>query len=61
MLVGALRGQHIIRLMIEDNRVIGEERLLTEENQRFRDLATGLDGSLFAITDAGRLYRISTP
>ena len=61
LFVGALRGQHIIRLMIENNRVIGEERLLTEENQRFRDLATGLDGSLFAITDAGRLYRISKP
>jgi glucose/arabinose dehydrogenase len=49
---------HIIRLVIKDNRVVGEERLLADENQRFRDITQGNDGALYAITDQGRLYRI---
>ncbi len=58
LFIGALSGQHIVRLVIENNRITGEERLLTGENQRFRDITQGMDGALYAITDAGRLYRI---
>lgn len=58
LFIGGLKSQHIIRLLIIDNKVVGEERLLENENQRFRDIAVGLDGALYAITDAGRLYRI---
>jgi glucose/arabinose dehydrogenase len=38
--------------------VTGEERLLEKESQRFRDIAVGKDGALYAVTDAGRMYRI---
>lgn len=58
LFVCALSGTHIARLVIEDNRVVGEERLLSSENQRFRDITQGTDGALYAITDGGRLYRI---
>ena len=58
LFIGALSGQHIVRLVIKNNKVIGEERLLASEQQRFRDITQGLDGALYAITDAGRLYRI---
>lgn len=58
LFIGGLKGQHIIRLLIEDNKVIGEERLLESEGQRFRDITVGLDGALYAITDSGRLYRV---
>lgn len=58
LFIGALSGQHIVRLVIENNRVTGEERLLAGENQRFRDITQGADQALYAITDAGRLYRI---
>jgi aldose sugar dehydrogenase len=58
LFMGGLRSQHIIRLLIRDNKVIGEERLLENEGQRFRDISVGLDGALYAITDSGRLYRI---
>lgn len=58
LFVGALSGMHIVRLVIENNRVVGEERLLASERQRFRDVTQGTDGALYAITDAGRLYRI---
>ncbi|MCP9746987.1 PQQ-dependent sugar dehydrogenase [Lacihabitans sp. CS3-21] len=58
LFVGCLSGMHINRLVIKENKVIGEERLLTEEYQRFRDVHQGKDGSLYAITDQGRLYKI---
>jgi glucose/arabinose dehydrogenase len=58
LFIGSLSGMHIIRLVIENEKVVGEERLLTKENQRFRDITQGADGALYAITDQGRLYRI---
>ncbi|MEA4948048.1 MAG: PQQ-dependent sugar dehydrogenase [Petrimonas sp.] len=60
LFVGALRGSHIIRLVIdyESNRIVAEERLLEEEKQRFRHVVQGPDDALYAITDQGRLYRI---
>jgi glucose/arabinose dehydrogenase len=59
LFIGSLSGTHICRLVIEDNKVTGEERLLAEEGQRFRDITQGLDGALYAVTDEGRLYRIA--
>ena len=58
LFIGSLSRTHIVRLVIENNRVVGEERLLAGENQRFRDLTQGTDNALYAITDGGRLYRI---
>ncbi|MGB4400192.1 MAG: PQQ-dependent sugar dehydrogenase [Daejeonella sp.] len=58
LFIGSLSGMHIIRLVIENDRVVGEERLLATEGQRFRDITQGTDNALYAITDAGRLYRI---
>jgi glucose/arabinose dehydrogenase len=59
LFIGALSGKHILRLVIKDNKVIGEERLLADQNQRFRSTMQGKDGALYAITDEGRLYRIA--
>ena len=58
LFITALSGMHVCRLVIENNKVTGEERLLSGENQRFRDITEGVDGALYAITDQGRLYRI---
>lgn len=60
LFVGALRGSHIIRLIIDNstNKIIGEERLLSGERQRFRHVVQGPDEALYAITDQGRLYRL---
>lgn len=58
LFIGSLSGMHISRLVIENNRIIGEERLLADQRQRFRDITQAMDGALFAITDEGRLYRI---
>lgn len=60
LFVSCLSGMHIARLIINNsNKVVGEERLLSGENQRFRDITQGKDGALYAVTDQGRLYRIS--
>lgn len=58
LFLGCLSGQHIIRLVIDGEKVIAEERLLEDRGERFRDLLEGLDGALYAITDSGKMYRI---
>ncbi|UZJ64572.1 PQQ-dependent sugar dehydrogenase [Sphingobacterium sp. KU25419] len=58
LFIGGLSSTHIARLVIKDNKVVGEERLLAKEGQRFRDITQGKDGALYAITDLGRLYKI---
>ncbi|MDR6967487.1 glucose/arabinose dehydrogenase [Flavobacterium arsenatis] len=58
LFITGLSSTHIARLVIENNKVVGEERLLKDERQRFRDITQGKDGALYAVTDEGRLYRI---
>lgn len=58
LFIGGLSSQHICRLVIENNKVTGEERLLVEQKERFRDVAYA-NGMLYAITDNGKLFRIS--
>lgn len=58
LFIACLSGMHIARLVIQNNKVVGEERLLSGENQRFRDITQGRDGALYAVTDGGKLYRI---
>ncbi len=58
LFIGGMSSQHIARLVIEDNKVTGEERLLEGEGQRFRDVGMGPDDALYAVTDEGRLYRL---
>lgn len=58
LFIAGLRGSHVVRLMLEDNRVIGEERLLQDMGERYRDLSVGMDGALYAVTDSGKMYRL---
>lgn len=61
-LVSALKFELISRLTRDaEGRIIGEERLLTEQFGRIRDLKEAQDGSLVAVTDDdnGLLIRIS--
>lgn len=59
LMIGCLSGEKIIRLVIKDNKVVGEEWLLTDQKERFRDVLSGKDGNLYGITDSGKLYRVS--
>ncbi|WP_255547622.1 PQQ-dependent sugar dehydrogenase [Mucilaginibacter sp. dw_454] len=59
LFVGGLSGSHIARLIIKNNKVVGEERLFKELNERWRALVTGRDGALYGLTDNGNFYRIA--
>jgi len=58
LFIACLSGTHICRLVIENNKVIGEERLLADQGERFRDIVDGRDGALYAVTDSGKLYKV---
>ena len=59
LFIACLSGQHINRIVMKDNKVVGEERLLLDQKERFRDVLNGSDGNLYGITDSGKLYKIS--
>jgi glucose/arabinose dehydrogenase len=61
LFIGALREKRLVRLVIEGNRVTGEEHLLADRNQRIRDVRQGPDGALYIVTDQenGELWKIS--
>jgi glucose/arabinose dehydrogenase len=58
--IGALVTQELIRLQFDGDRVVHEERLLGELNQRIRDVRQGPDGYLYVLTDEanGGLYKL---
>jgi glucose/arabinose dehydrogenase len=58
LFIGGLSSMHIARLVIVNNKVVGEERLLEDKRERFRDVAYS-NGMLYAVTDNGSMYRIS--
>ena len=60
LFIGALREQRLVRLELEDNRVAGEEHLLTDRSQRVRDVRQGPDGALYLVTDRenGQLWKV---
>jgi glucose/arabinose dehydrogenase len=50
--VGALKDQSLVRLRLQGERVVEEERLLKGGLGRIRDVRTGPDGYLYVLTDA---------
>lgn len=58
LFICGLSSTHIARLVIKDNKVVGEEILLKDKRERFRDIAQ-MNGMLYAVTDGGFLFRIS--
>lgn len=59
LFIGGLAPSYIVRVVIEDDIIVGEERLLTDEGERFRDILVTEDGALIASTDGGKIYRIT--
>ncbi|MBD9611263.1 PQQ-dependent sugar dehydrogenase [Pseudomonas sp. PDM02] len=58
--IGALVSQELIRLQLDGDRVVHEERLMGELNKRIRDVRQGPDGYLYVLTDEddGVLYKV---
>lgn len=61
LFVAHLAGGHVSRLVLKNDRVVGEERFLLSQNQRVRDVQMGPDGAIWALTDNidGRLVRLA--
>lgn len=59
LFVGALAGRQVVRLLIDDGSVRGEEKLLLN-TLRFRDVEQGPDGALYLLTDEenGKLLKL---
>ncbi len=60
LFVGALASRQLVRLDLDGDRVVGEERLLTGFGHRIRDVRNGPDGALYLLTDSadGRVLKI---
>ena len=58
LLLGALRGKQVSRLDLDGQSVRSEYPLLTEIDERVRDLKVAGDGSIYILTEAGRLTRL---
>jgi aldose sugar dehydrogenase len=60
LFVGALRGQMLVRLTLEGEQVVAEERMLQNQVGRIRDVRQGPDGFIYLLTDArnGTLLRL---
>ncbi|MBU6165507.1 MAG: sorbosone dehydrogenase family protein [Alphaproteobacteria bacterium] len=61
ILVGGLRSTALVRLVLKGDKVVGEERLLTDRKQRIRDVIEGPAGELYLLTDDvdGRLLKVT--
>jgi len=61
LLIAGLGGKSLTRLVLDGDRVTGEERLLTGLGERIRDVAVGPDGAVWVITDEedGKLVRLA--
>ncbi len=58
LFLSGLSSMQLVRLVIENNKVVGEESLLLDKKERIRDV-TELNGDIYVVTDTGILFRIS--
>jgi glucose/arabinose dehydrogenase len=63
LFLGALADRNLIRLQLDGNRVVSEERLLVDLGKRIRDVRVGADGNVYVLTDEddGALLRLVPP
>jgi len=59
--VTSLSQSHLARLVLKGDKVVGEERLLTDLRERLRQVKQGPDGALYVLNDMekGKLLRLT--
>lgn len=57
LFVGAMAGQHLVRLVLDGDKVVAEEKLLEGRNWRIREVKQGPDGSIYVFAN-NRLVRL---
>ncbi len=60
LFIGALKARALVRLTLNGERVVGEERLLEDFGERIRDVRNGPGGTLYVLTDddPGKLIKL---
>jgi aldose sugar dehydrogenase len=63
LFVAELVGKSVVRLVLKGDRVVAEERLLTDLNTRIRGVNEGPDGALYILTDGagGKILKLVPP
>lgn len=58
--IGALKQQALIRLRLQGDKVVSEQRFLEDRKERIRDVRVGPDGFVYVLTDErdGKLLRL---
>ena len=61
LFVGSMKDKMLVRLVMANDRVTGEEHLLQDRGQRVRDVRQGPDGALYLVTDEdnGELWKVA--
>jgi glucose/arabinose dehydrogenase len=61
LFIGGLATRILVRLELNGDKVVKEERLLENLSERIRDVRSGPDGALWLLTDntAGRILRVT--
>jgi aldose sugar dehydrogenase len=63
LFIGGLGSTNLVRLTVKGDRIVDEERLLTDltpKRERIRDVRQGPEGALYLLTDdaAGRMLKL---
>ncbi|WP_202922354.1 PQQ-dependent sugar dehydrogenase [Pseudoxanthomonas koreensis] len=63
LFLGSLAQRNLIRLQLDGDRVVAEERLLQDLGERIRDVRVAADGNLYLVTDEadGKLLKLEPP
>ncbi|HUG72831.1 MAG TPA: PQQ-dependent sugar dehydrogenase [Steroidobacteraceae bacterium] len=57
--IGGLSSAKLVRLQMDGDKVVGEEWLLTDRREGFRDVQQGPDGAIYVLTQQGKLLRLT--
>ena len=60
--MGSLKFRQLVRLELDGDKVVAEERILEDEiGERIRDVVQGPDGFLYLLTDSdnGKIIRLT--
>jgi aldose sugar dehydrogenase len=59
LFVGGMEARCLVRLVLQADRVVAEERLLLDQKQPIRDIRQGADGSIYLLARTGSLLRLT--
>lgn len=60
LFLATLSGQHVHRVVFDKNmKILKEEKLFENLNERFRQVKQGPDGALYFSTDSGKIYKLA--